>query len=149
MGHKPVSSLSLIYRSTKRMLTPSISALGVAKNIALSEEDDTIVRNLLHMNNITVIPSSMVTMQPKIIIGSQTIFSKSCKRVKKRNSFTVAYSDPQAPNQLKYGQVQKFLSCPADSPNALHIAIIEQLRVKDGSDSEPTRTTHSQREQGV
>ena len=86
------------------------------------------------MNNITDIPSSVVTLQPKIIVGSQTIFSKFYKRVKKRNSYTIAYSHPQAPNQLNYGHVQKFLSCPADSPNSLHYAVIKQLKVKDHSE---------------
>ena len=51
------------------------------------------------------------------------------KRGKKRNNFTVVYSDPQVPHQFHYGRLQKFLRCPTYSTNSIYIALIEPSRV--------------------
>lgn len=94
------------------------------------DEDEGIVRQLLEHEGIHTIPLSMVTLQPKIKIGEQIIFSQCQRRVKKRNSFTVAFIDPQDPAQFSYGRVERFLTCPADSLECVHIAIITKLRVE-------------------
>ena len=72
----------------------------------------------------------IMTLQPKIVLQSKIIiFSKYSRRVKKRNSYTVTYTDPHAPSHIKYGRVEKFLTCPADSPDSIHVAVIEELEV--------------------
>lgn len=102
----------------------------MANNITLKDDDAALVIQLLQEHNIHSIPCGIVTFQPKIIIRNQLIFSKCLKRVKKRNSYTVAFFQPHSRNQLCYGRVDKFLTCPADTANCLHIAIIEQLKTE-------------------
>ena len=130
-NHNQIINISLFnyVRSSERKLTEFISVIGVARNILL-DEDETIVRQLLEKDDILTIPCSVVTLLPKIKVRGQVIFSKHLKRVKKRNSFTVAYTDPETPTQTFYGLVERFLTCPADSPNSTHVAIITQLRVE-------------------
>ena len=111
-------------------MTDSISALGIPQSITLHGEDEHIVRRVLEKNSVCTVPGTIVTLQPKVTVRGQVVFSKYSKRVKKRNSFTVAFTDPQDPAQHKYGQVVKFLTYPADMPNCLHIAVIEQLKVE-------------------
>ena len=76
-------------------------------------------------------PCVVVTLQPKITVRGQVIFSMCSKRVKKRNSYTIAFTNPLAPAKHNFGGVIKFLSCPADSTDSfIHVAIIEQVRVE-------------------
>ena len=49
--------------------------------------------------------------------------------MRKRNSFTIGYLDLESPTQLNYGRVEKFLTCPADNPDCIHIAVIQRLQV--------------------
>ena len=48
------------------------------------------------------------------------------KRVKRRNSYTVAYTDFRNPCQVLYGTVRKLMTYLHD----LHVAIIQQLKVE-------------------
>ena len=52
------------------------------------------------------------------------------KRVKKRNSYTVAFTDPQDPPQHRYGRVEMFFTCPADTPDGIHVTklIVDKCR---------------------
>lgn len=102
----------------------------MAKNITLKDDDAVIVHQLLQEHNIHSIPCGIVTFQPKIRIGKQLIYSKCLKHVKKRNSYTVAFFQPHSRNKLRYGRVEMFVTCPADSANCLHIAIIQQLKTE-------------------
>ena len=112
-----------------RKLTDSISALGVPRNIVLEGEDEAAVKPLLEENTDQCV---VVTLQPKITVRGQVIFSMCLKRVKKRNSYTIAFTNPGlAPAKHNFGRVIKFLSCPADSTDSfIHVAIIEQVRVE-------------------
>ena len=93
-------------------------------------EDKDIVLQLLENNNIRMKSNGIVTLQRRIILQDQIIYSKCSKRVTKRNSYTVTFTDPQAPTHVKYGRVNQFLTCPADSPDSMHVAIIEGLEVQ-------------------
>ena len=113
------------------MLTESISAVGRCQLTPLNNEDAGVVNQVMETCSTDVISSgSSVAVYPKMLVCNQIIFSKQIKWVKKRNSFTVVYSNPQVPHQLYYGRVQKFLRCPADSTDSLYIAVIEPLRVE-------------------
>ena len=118
------------YRSTERKLTVSVSALGVPKNITLDSEDDDVVCELLKRNNVAMNEQKIVTLQPKIIVHDRVIFSKGSRRVQKINSYTVTFTDPEVPTHLKYGRVKCFITCPPDSPDSVHIAVIEGLEVQ-------------------
>lgn len=73
----------------------------------------------------------IVTLYPKIIMQDKTVIcSQDCSRATKRNDYTVAFTDPERPSKVRYGRVCKFLSCPADSPDSIHVAIIEELTVQ-------------------
>ena len=84
-------------------LTESVSALGAPKNVCLNTEDEDVVCQLMERNNVDMNPQKIVTLQPKIIIGNKIIFSQYSGRVQKRNSYTVAFADPEIPNCIKYG----------------------------------------------
>lgn len=120
----------IFIRLTDQKLTESVCAHGVAKNIVLESEDESLVCQLLEKNNITMNPCGIVTLHPKISLQHQTLFSKYCKRVKKRNNYTVAFTNPQRPTHVMYGRVEKFLTCPADSPDSIHVALIETFDVQ-------------------
>ena len=73
----------------------------------------------------------IVTVYPKIVLqGKVVIYSRDYTQSKRRNNFTVSFTDPERPSSLRYGQVQKFFSYPADSPDSMHVAIIEELKVQ-------------------
>ena len=129
------------FRTAERKLTDSVIAMGVPKNITLEGDDECVVRDLLETNDIHTVPCAVVTLQPKIKIRGQVIFSKESKRVKKRNTFTVAFTDPLYPDKHCYGRVKRFLTCPADTPNCLHVAVIEPLQVEHCRDLH-NLTTH-------
>ena len=122
--------LCSFHRSTKRKLTNSVSALGASRNITIERDNEILVRQLLYENKIDDLPSGIVTLQSKVIIRGHVIFSKQSKCVKRRNSYTVAFSDPHTPCKLNYGRVEKFLTCPADNPDCVHLAILQQLNVQ-------------------
>ena len=72
---------------------------------------------------------TMLTLEPKIIIGNKIIFSQYSRRVQKRNSYTVAFADPEILTCIKYGPIKCFLTCPADSADNIHLAVVEGLEV--------------------
>ena len=98
--------------------------------MSLDADDAIIVRQVLLQHDIHP-THDIVTIQPKVIIGNQVVFSQYSKRVKKRNSYTVAFVHPRDPNQVQYGRVQTFLTCPADADDCIHIAIIAPLITSD------------------
>ena len=80
---------------------------------------------------------TVVRTAPKLFVNGQLIFSKHAVRVKKRNSYTVAYYQPGVSKDIKYGQIEKFVSfSPNGSLNehAFHIALIEPLAVQPPAD---------------
>ena len=113
---------SIFIRSTERKL---ISALGVPHNVVLEGEDEVAVQLLLEENSISTDLGAVVTLQPKISVRGQVIFSMCSKRVKKGNSYTIAFSNPMAPAKHNFGRVVKFLSCPANpTDSCLHVTVI-------------------------
>ena len=109
-------------------LTDTVSAVGRPQHSTLNSEDAHVLQQLLENCNMDAVPTgSSVTLYPKMMIRSQVIFSKCATRVKKRNTYTVTYSDPQMPHQIAYGRVESFL-CPVDS---LHLAIIKPINVQN------------------
>ena len=106
-----------------------MSALGIPKNITLESDDENIVCQLMKRNNISMNSQKMVTLHPKITMHGTVIYSRYSRRVQKRNSYTVAFTDPEAPAHLNYGYVKSFLTCPADSQDCIYIALIKILRL--------------------
>ena len=122
----------LAYRSTRRctLLSQSIVGVGVAKIISLDREDVSVLKPLLEKNNAVINAYGTVKLWPKIILQDKvTIYSQASKRVTKRNSYTVTFVDPEEPNHVRYGSVQKFVCCPPDSPDSTNAAIIQELKV--------------------
>ena len=52
---------------------------------------------------------TVVRTAPKLFVNGQLIFSKHAVRVKKRNSYTIAYYQPGVLEDIKYGQIEKFV----------------------------------------
>ena len=122
--------LSYICRSVQRQLNGDVSAVGVAKNTPLESEDEEVVLQLMEKKNIPMNSEKMVTLQPKIKIHGQTISSKCLRRTQKRSNYTIVFTDTTLSNQLIYGRVECFLTCPADSTECIHVAVVEVLQVK-------------------
>ena len=71
-----------------------------------------------------------VKLWPKIILQDKVIIHcQSCKWVTKRNSYTVTFIDPERPNCVRYGRVEKFVCCPPDSADSMNAAIVQELEV--------------------
>ena len=101
------------------------------KNIRLSREDEHILLPLLEKNNLDMNAYGTVTLYPKIVLQNKVIIcSQNSTRVTRRNSYTVTYTDPERPSHVRYGKVEKFLSCPADSLDSIHAAIVKELEVQ-------------------
>ena len=67
---------------------------------------------------------------PKIILHDKVIIhSQDCTRSTRRNNFTVSFTDPERPSNLRYGKIQKFLSYPANSAESIYVAIIQELEI--------------------
>lgn len=107
---------------------PSIYTLGMAKNITLEIDDEAVVLDLLRKYSVNMNSGNMVTYHPKIMISGQEISSKYLSRVQKRNNYTVAFTNL---GELKYGRVKYFLTCPADSSQSVHLAVIHELQIKE------------------
>lgn len=116
-------------RPTESKLSDNISALGIPQRSSLDHEESVTVNQLLRCNTGTGLNEIHVVTYTKIRHHAHVIFSKSAKKVRKRNSYTVALSDPQADENLKYGEVEKFVICVPDTQESIHIAIIKPLRV--------------------
>ena len=75
-------------------------------------------------------PHGIVTLYPKIILHDKVIIhSQDCTRSTRRNDFTVSFTDPERPSNLRYGKIQKFLSYPANSAESIYVAIIQELEI--------------------
>ena len=75
-------------------------------------------------------PHGIVTLYPKIVLQDKVVIhSQDCTRSTRRNDFTILFIDPERPSTLRYGNVQKFLSYPANSAESMHIAIIQELEI--------------------
>ena len=123
-----VFSFGFLLRPNQKILTPTVSAVGMSKNTTLDEADLIVVRSVLEQLGIST-EGDAVEIHAKIMVRNQIIFSKLVKRVKKCNSYTVVYGDPRTPGQVFYGRVRKFLTCAMNSPTRIHLAIIEPLKV--------------------
>ena len=116
----------LLFRQIKRQLTDSLSVVGMAKNITLESDDEDVVLQLMEKHNIDMNSDKIVTFHPKIVINGLEISSKYLSRVHKRNNYTAAFTHL---GQLKYGRIKYFLTCPADSSQSVHIAVIDELQI--------------------
>ena len=98
------------------------------KNIRLDKEDERILTPLLERNKMNISPHGIVTLYPKIVLRNKVIIhSQDCTRSTRRNDFTISFTDPERPSNLRYGNVRKFLSYPANSAESIHVAIIQEL----------------------
>lgn len=68
-----------------------------------------------------------VLVHRKLLVNRRLICSRQ-NRVTKRNSYTVAYTDPQPPHPVRYGTVEKLVTL-CHSENVTILAIIRPLRV--------------------
>lgn len=105
---------------TQKKVTPAISVIGLPKYTKLDEGIMNIVQQRFN------IEGGVAEVYQKAVVHNQLIFSKLAKRVKKRNSYTILYTDPQAPDDVRYGRVEAFIICPVDY---IHLAVIEPLKV--------------------
>ena len=120
-----------LYRLTTRCLADSIMAVGKPQHTVLDSAEVTAVEEALHTVGVEASArNAVVTVYPKLIINRKLVYSKLVTRVKKRNNVTVAYTDPQMPNQVGYGCVEKFLSIQTDTNDYFHAALIRPLRVQ-------------------
>ena len=100
------------------------------KNVKLEKEDELLLTPLLEKNKMDVNPHGIVTIYPKIILQENVILhSQDYTRSTRRNDFTVSFTDPQRPCNLRFGRIQKFFSYPANSDESIHVAIIQELEV--------------------
>ena len=70
----------------------------------------------------------VVAMYPKVVVNKRLIYSKSAKRVKRHNSFTVSYINPQQPCRVSYGEVEMFVTCPVSS-DSVHAVVLKPFEV--------------------
>lgn len=93
-------------RPTESKLSYNISALGIPQRSFLFHEESVTVNQLLRCNTGTELNEMHVITYTKIRHHSHVIFIESAKKVRKRSSYTVIFSDPQADENLKYGEVE-------------------------------------------
>jgi len=107
--------------------TDTMYALGQVQSSVLEGEELSAVNELLpSLGQDSLVSSSYISSYQKIVVNDQVIYSQLIKRVKRRNTYTVAYTDFRNPCQVLYGTVRKLMTYLHD----LHVAIIQQLKVE-------------------
>ena len=94
----------------------------------LESEDEEVVLGLMKISNVPNSDRMLVTFHSKLLINRQEISSKRFSRVQKRNNYTVAYINL---GELKYGTVKYFITYPADTSPAVHVAVINKFHVQE------------------
>lgn len=121
------------YRSTVTKVCPLFDVVGCTKQIALDEPSS---QSLQRMSiafdlNVEYHPGMPVITYPKVILNGQLFVSNDASRSKKRNSTTVTFMDPQQPECVSFGTIQKFLTIEnKDHPEkTIHVALVLLMNV--------------------
>ena len=98
----------------------------VGKGVSFTLEDKQIdeLNQLLTNYNLLPLSSPHVRIYDKAVIRGKVFFTKENKRVKRRNSYTIAFSVPFS-NSFSYGIVEKFLKI-----NDHCLAIVTELTIQ-------------------
>lgn len=97
--------------------------IGKTKLISLPEEDAAQINHLLESSGLLPLRSTKVESSLKARISGSTFFAKENRRVKKSNSFTIAFV-LQSDATLHYGFIERFLVA-----NDTHVALIQELDI--------------------
>ena len=118
-------------RYTTASLSHDIQSVGQQSYATVNSEHLIAVNQLMQQCKLQQISaSSCVKTYPKVKVNGQIIFSRNVPRVRKRNSYTIAYRTSTC-NSIQYGIVEKFISYPAENLlDANHITILTPLEVE-------------------
>ena len=92
----------------------------------LADEEVCHVNQLLSSNDLQLLDSPAVRSYSKAVVKGKTIFSKMNIRVKKRNSYTVAYTDPNS-DSVCFGIIERFITA---TTNCYTLAVVNQLAIQ-------------------
>ncbi len=113
--------ISVLSRTALKKLSGNVFAVGRSLNAKLNEEE------VQAVHEVTTCSSGMV--HPKVFVNRQLISSKNVTRAKKKNSYTVAFTDPRHPDQVLYGTVQRFATLCIDPDSSIHLAFMKTFQV--------------------
>ena len=97
--------------------------IGSGNEYSLQDEELQEINQLLSSINSPTLNCSVVRTYAKVKVDGNVFFSKSYKRVTKRNSYTISYLKPQS-NSVYYGLIEYFLSA-----NGHYLASIRTLEI--------------------
>ena len=78
------------------------------------------------MHDLPEVLVASVQVYQRAIIKGKVYYSMEYKRVKKRNSYTVAFKDSSRPSSICFGLIQRFIATSSSQ-----LAVIQQLIVSD------------------
>ena len=112
------------FRTTK--LTDSVHAVGKSKHTILDSATADALCTMLETLNLDdrYSAGTGILVHSKVLLNGNLVYSQLAKRVKRHNSFTVTFTDPQQPRQVLVGRIEKFITCPAESSSGVHVAVI-------------------------
>ena len=119
-----IAMSNLFYSQTLERISPSIDVVGRIKHVALDEPTAQALCEMSGCVNFSHPGLSAITYPKVISKGSLVMYSRSGSRSHKRNSFTVTFVDPQQPQKVFFGCIERFISIPAE---AVHVALISPL----------------------
>lgn len=121
----------LVIRPVISSLTDTISAVGRQSRKRIEDSELDVINAMLNSRGKHPLPSGTYGVyHAKIKISDQVVFSYSMKNVKKRNSYTVAYSEPGT-SAVLYGAVYRFISSPAGplgEADTHHVVLLKPLK---------------------